>query len=296
MIAPGGAPRLRGAPLGRFRPRSGRVAEAQLLGREHSCCRGRCRACARPLVVSMAACRRRPPSPTPPAPGAPGARHTLGAGRQARLRHRAPARRQRLPHAARGVAEPRSTTRTSRTPRFRGLQFAVGDGRGRLERETVDDDPAHVEPVAPGVTARVEPLDGALGFRQVTETRRWRLTKTWITDPARATVLARVRFESLTGQAAEAVRARRPGAGRRRQRRPRRDPARPAAGLGRRRRERRRRRARVRPARAAATRARRATRGRTCRTASGCAATTPSPPATSSRAPRRGSTACASAS
>ena len=48
--------------------------------------------------------------------------------------------------------------------------------------------------------ARVEPLDGALGFRQVTETRRWKLTKTWITDPARATVLARVRFTSKTGR------------------------------------------------------------------------------------------------
>ena len=48
--------------------------------------------------------------------------------------------------------------------------------------------------------ARVEPLDGALGFRQITETRRWRLTKTWITDPARATVLARVRFASKTGR------------------------------------------------------------------------------------------------
>ena len=119
----------------------------------------------------------------------------LGAGRQARLRHRAPARR----------ATPTSTLRAASlsevyypdlsTPAFRGLQFAVGDGDGRLERETVDDDPAHIEPVAPGVRARVEPLDGALGFRQVTETRRWRLTKTWITDPARATVLARVRFD-----------------------------------------------------------------------------------------------------
>ena len=48
--------------------------------------------------------------------------------------------------------------------------------------------------------ARVEPLADALGFRQVVETARWRLTKTWITDPRRATVLARVRLESLTGR------------------------------------------------------------------------------------------------
>src|SRR4051794_10317826 len=86
------------------------------------------------------------------------------------------------------------------TPGFRGLQFAVTDGRRFLDRETVDDDAAHVEPVAPGVSARVEPLPGALGFRQVTQTARWRLTKTWITDPARASVLARVKFESRTGK------------------------------------------------------------------------------------------------
>ena len=75
----------------------------------------------------------------------------------------------------------------------------MSDGKRFLDRETVDDDPAHVEPVAPGVDARVEPLRGALGFRQVTQTARWKLTKTWITDPARAAVLARVRFQSRTG-------------------------------------------------------------------------------------------------
>jgi len=86
------------------------------------------------------------------------------------------------------------------TPAFRGLQFAVTDGRTFLDRETVDDDPAHIEPVAPGVSARVEPLRRALGFRRVTRTARWRLTKTWITDPASPTVLVRVRLQSLTGK------------------------------------------------------------------------------------------------
>ncbi len=84
------------------------------------------------------------------------------------------------------------------TPSFRGLQFAVTDGRSFLDRETVDDDPAHIEPVPPGVRAHVEPVPGSLTFRQVTETSLWRLTKTWITDPGRATVLADVRFESRT--------------------------------------------------------------------------------------------------
>jgi glucoamylase len=135
----------------------------------------------------------------PPAPGAPGARHTW-----------APADKHGFATAHQLGGNAYATLRAASltevyypdlsTPAFRGLQFAVGDGRGRLERETVDDDPAHIEPVAPGVRARVEPLDGALGFRQVTETRRWKLSKTWITDPARATVLARVRFTSKTGR------------------------------------------------------------------------------------------------
>ena len=87
------------------------------------------------------------------------------------------------------------------TPSFRGLQFAVTDARGTfLDRETVDDDPRHIEPVADGVRARVEPVRGSLTFRQVVESRRWKLTKTWYTDPARASVLADVRFESKTGR------------------------------------------------------------------------------------------------
>ena len=85
------------------------------------------------------------------------------------------------------------------------------------------------------MTSRVEPLPGSLGFRQVTEGTGWRLTKTWITDPARATVLARVRFESLTGKPLQALRAGRSGAGRRRQRRPRDQPGHAARRLRRRR-------------------------------------------------------------
>ena len=48
--------------------------------------------------------------------------------------------------------------------------------------------------------ARVEPVPGSLTFRQITETSRWKLTKTWYTDPARGSVLADVRFESKTGR------------------------------------------------------------------------------------------------
>src|SRR4029079_15797966 len=38
------------------------------------------------------------------------------------------------------------------TPSFPGLQFAVVDGKA-VTRETVDDDPRHIERVSPGVTA-----------------------------------------------------------------------------------------------------------------------------------------------
>src|SRR5215218_468610 len=135
----------------------------------------------------------------PPAPGAPGVKHTW-----------APADKHGFGTAHQLAGNAYLTLRQASlsevyypdlsTPAFRGLQFAVTDGKRFLDRETVDDDPRHVEPVAPGVRARVEPLPGALGFRQVTETARWKLTKTWITDPARASVLARVRFRSLTGR------------------------------------------------------------------------------------------------
>ena len=137
-------------------------------------------------------------SAAPQAPGAPGAVHVW-----------APADKHGFGTARQAASNAAFTLRASSlsevyfpdlsTPSFRGLQFAVTDGRTFLDREVVDDDPRHIEPVAPGVKARVSPVPGSLAFRQVTETARWKLTKTWITDPARPTVLAQVRFESKTG-------------------------------------------------------------------------------------------------
>src|SRR3954447_1093710 len=136
-------------------------------------------------------------SATPPAPGAPGAVHVW-----------APADKHGFGTAHQAASNAYFTLRASSlsevyfpdlsTPSFRGLQFAITDGRTFVDREVIDDDPRHIEPVAPGVRARVEPVPGSLAFRQVTETARWKLTKTWITDPARPTVLAHVRFESKT--------------------------------------------------------------------------------------------------
>ena len=201
----------------------------------------------------------------PPAAGAPGARHTW-----------APADKHGFGTAHQLAGHTYFTLRQASlsevyypdlsTPSFRGLQFAVTDGRTFVDREVVDDDPRHIEPVAPGVTATVTPLERTLGYRQVTENARWRLTKTYITDPARDTVLMRVRFEAKTRDRAAAVRARRPGARQRRQRRPRQPERDDADRLRRHRRERRRRLAGARARPRAATAGRPATRGATCRT------------------------------
>ncbi len=131
----------------------------------------------------------------PQAPGAPGTKHTW-----------APADKHGFGSARQVESNAWFTLRQASlsevyypdlsTPSFRGLQFAVTDGK-TVQRETVDDDPRHIEPVAGGVTAQVRPLAGSLGFEQVTKTARWRLTKTYITDPARPVVLVRVRFEAL---------------------------------------------------------------------------------------------------
>jgi glucoamylase len=74
-------------------------------------------------------------------------------------------------------------------PSVRDLELVVGDGRGGAERET------------DATTSVVQRLDG-LTFRQVNtaQSGRYRITKTYVTDPRRAVVLANVRVESLTGR------------------------------------------------------------------------------------------------
>jgi glucoamylase len=77
------------------------------------------------------------------------------------------------------------------TPSVRDLQFVVSDGRTFAARET--DSTRH----------RVELLDGSgLAYRQVNTDRRgrYRIDKTYVTDPERDVVLVDVRFRSLTGR------------------------------------------------------------------------------------------------
>jgi glucoamylase len=75
------------------------------------------------------------------------------------------------------------------TPAVRDLQLAVSDGHGPVEREQS------------ATRQRVELLDSkSLSYRQINTDRDglYRIVKTYTTDPARSTVLIRVRFEALT--------------------------------------------------------------------------------------------------
>ena len=163
-------------------------------------------------AVFMGLCAAQAHAALKPAPGAPGAIHTW-----------APADKHGFGSARQASSPVAFTLRQASltevyypdlsTPGFRGLQFAVADRRGRLTRETVDDDPRHIERVAPGVRSRVEAVDGTLAYRQVTSTSRWRLDqdvdhRPGTRDRARARAL-----RVADRQEAAALRARRPGAG-----------------------------------------------------------------------------------
>ncbi|HEX6920489.1 MAG TPA: glycoside hydrolase family 15 protein, partial [Actinomycetes bacterium] len=76
------------------------------------------------------------------------------------------------------------------TPSIRDSQFVVTDGATFTDREDRDS------------THRVQLLDStSLTYRVVNTAKsgKWRITKTFVTDPARSSVLEDVTFESLTG-------------------------------------------------------------------------------------------------
>src|SRR6476646_7088198 len=77
------------------------------------------------------------------------------------------------------------------TPSYRDLQFVVTDGHSFAEREQ------------DSTVQRTTLLDpDSLTYRQTNTDKqhRWRLTKTYVTDPGRASVAIDVRFQSLTGR------------------------------------------------------------------------------------------------
>src|SRR5215203_1300960 len=77
------------------------------------------------------------------------------------------------------------------TPSVRDLQFVVSDGQTFAELESE------------ATNQQVQLVDGrALAYRQVNTDKSgdYRITKTYVTDPARSTVLIDVNFESLSGK------------------------------------------------------------------------------------------------
>jgi glucoamylase len=74
------------------------------------------------------------------------------------------------------------------TPALRDLQFIVSDGKTFAERER--ESTSHAISLADG---------RSLTYRQVNTTSRYRITKTYVTDPARNALVIDVRFESSTG-------------------------------------------------------------------------------------------------
>src|SRR6266498_570202 len=77
------------------------------------------------------------------------------------------------------------------TPAVRDLQLIVTDGKTFTDRETDD------------TTQRVELVDKrSLTYRQVNTAKsgRYRIIKSYVTDPARNALLVDVRFQSLTGR------------------------------------------------------------------------------------------------
>jgi glucoamylase len=77
------------------------------------------------------------------------------------------------------------------TPSIRDLQLVVTDGRTFADRER------------DATTHRVELVEGrSLTYRQIDTAKSgaYRIVKTYVTDPARSTLLVDVRFQSLTGK------------------------------------------------------------------------------------------------
>jgi glucoamylase len=77
------------------------------------------------------------------------------------------------------------------TPSVRTLEFVVSDGKKFVQRDSA------------ARNRTIQLLDSrSLTYQQVNEEpRRYRITKTYVTDPARNVLLVDVRFESLTGRA-----------------------------------------------------------------------------------------------
>ena len=142
------------------------------------------------LLAAAAAAAPAPASAAPQAPGAPGAaptfapadKHGFGTARAARSR---------VWFTLRASTMTEAYFPDLGTPATRDLELVVDDG-SRVERESTD------------ANGRVEVLDGgrSLTFRQTTTSKSgtWRAVKTYVTDPARRTVMVDVTLTALEGR------------------------------------------------------------------------------------------------
>src|SRR5215210_7776602 len=122
------------------------------------------------------------------APGAPGASANWTTGNKQGL-GTATGRESKVWYTLSGGAMSEVYFPRGDTANVRSLEFAVTDGASFVDRESEDTD--HQAQLA-------DPR--SLTYRQINTARsgRYRITKTYVTDPERETVLMRVAFEALT--------------------------------------------------------------------------------------------------
>ena len=135
-----------------------------------------------PAVPSMAA--------TGDAPGSPGASATWTTGDKEGLGTSTTVQ-SKVWYTLTGGAMSEVYYPSGDTPNVRELQFAVTDGKESTQLETDDT-----------VTRAVSLVDPqSLTYQQTSTDKqgRWRLTKTYVTDPARSSVLLDVKFKVISG-------------------------------------------------------------------------------------------------
>jgi len=154
--------------------------------------RRRPRAITSTAALSLVVCGLAAPATAAPAaepPGAPGASTTWTTGYKDGV-GTALSRESKVWYTLTGGTASEVYYPAADTPNTREMQFAVTDGTS-AQRES-----------DASVVRSVELADEtSLTYRQVSTDRggRWRLTKTYVTDPARASVVVDVDFENLSG-------------------------------------------------------------------------------------------------
>ena len=140
------------------------------------------------VTTTVALAPARPAAAQPEPPGAPGAAATWTNGDKDGV-GTAVSRASKVWYTLTGGTLSETYYPAADTPNVRELSFVVSDGAS-AQRET----DVTVDRAVQLADAR------SLTYRQIaTDRGRWQLTKTYVTDPARSTVLVDVRFTALSG-------------------------------------------------------------------------------------------------